>query len=243
MSKTFLGSAVQVNPDRGTKKVGVREAEDVADKEDGPGGGVQGRLLRVSGMLLPDQAQGIVEVVREEFGNNVVSVDVTRASSAMSSGKGFVAGGASDARVNSYKNKGLMKADELRRRREDMVVEIRKQKRDENLAKRRNLVETSMSYPDSDDDLANPTAVLQEQIPVMVAGVMSDDPVAQYDYTTQFRKLLSKEKNPPIEEVISTGVIPRFVQFLTADNASLQVPLDKKNHPLTDHYSLKLLGL
>ncbi|KAJ3199206.1 Importin alpha subunit (Karyopherin alpha subunit) (Serine-rich RNA polymerase I suppressor protein) [Dinochytrium kinnereticum] len=75
---------------------------------------------------------------------------------------------------------------------------------------------------DSDDELVNPAMALQEQIPLMVQGVMSDDPNAQYEATTKFRKLLSKEKNPPIEEVISVGVIPRFVQFLQTDNASLQ---------------------
>jgi hypothetical protein len=42
-------------------------------------------------------------------------------------------------RQDSYKNKGQFKSDELRRRREEAQVEIRKQKRDESMAKRRNL--------------------------------------------------------------------------------------------------------
>ena len=33
------------------------------------------------------------------------------------------------------------------------------------------------------------------------------------------------ERNPPIEEVISQGVIPRFVQFLAAPNPTLQASL------------------
>jgi hypothetical protein len=42
-------------------------------------------------------------------------------------------------RLGAFKNRNAMKQDELRRRREDVAVEIRKQKREESLAKRRNL--------------------------------------------------------------------------------------------------------
>ena len=59
----------------------------------------------------------------------------------------------------------------------------------------------------------------------MINGVFSDDPDRQLDATTKFRKLLSKEKNPPIERVIECGVVPRFVQFLRGDNPMLQVCL------------------
>jgi len=61
-------------------------------------------------------------------------------------------------------------------------------------------------------------------LPQMIAGVMSHDVAAQTEYTTQFRRLLSIEKNPPIQEVIQAGVVPRFVEFLGVDaNPALQV--------------------
>jgi hypothetical protein len=53
-----------------------------------------------------------------------------------------------DARL-AYKNKGL-KPDELRRRREDQQVEIRRQKREENISKRRNFLPSTGA--DSDEE-------------------------------------------------------------------------------------------
>ncbi|KAI3438906.1 hypothetical protein D9Q98_001320 [Chlorella vulgaris] len=105
--------------------------------------------------------------------------------------------------------------DDARRKREDNIVQLRKDRRDENLQKKR-MVSAVVAEGGELESNRGAQAVQHklESLPAMVQGVWSEDPQAQLDATTQFRKLLSIERNPPIEEVIGQGVIPRFVQFL-----------------------------
>lgn len=79
----------------------------------------------------------------------------------------------------------------------------------------------------------------------MISGVFSDDHDRQLDATTKFRKLLSKEKNPPIEKVIECGVVPRFVEFLRNGQSMLQAssPSFATYKNTQPRCSLKLPGL
>lgn len=143
--------------------------------------------------------------------------------------------------------------DDARRRREETTIQIRKAKKDEQRAKRRQQVRISgMDGEDSNgmmDSFGGAAAGFMDMetsannstgagtgtgafgmsggapvpnkldlLPQMVAGVMGNDPTVQTECTTQFRRLLSIEKNPPIQEVIDAMVVPRFVEFLSRDN-------------------------
>ncbi|CAO2193120.1 unnamed protein product [Urochloa humidicola] len=116
-----------------------------------------------------------------------------------------------EVRRNRYKV--AVDAEEGRRRREDNMVEIRKNRREESLLKkRREGLQAQVPVP------ASGVEKKLESLPAMVSGVYSDDNNLQLEATTQFRKLLSIERSPPIEEVIQSGVVPRFVQFLTRED-------------------------
>jgi len=123
-------------------------------------------------------------------------------------------------RLRHSQVKAGFNAEDARRKREDSGIALRKEKRDDTLTKKRNIRSTDI---DGTKPVDTNLAQRLESLPSMVAGVNSNDPKTQLEAVTQFRKLLSIEHKPPIEEVINSGVVPRFVQFLQAhDNPALQ---------------------
>ncbi|XP_058212585.1 importin subunit alpha-2 [Rhododendron vialii] len=122
-----------------------------------------------------------------------------------------------EVRRNKYKV--AVDAEEGRRRREDNMVEIRKSKREESLLKkRREGLQQGPLFGSTANNIISTVEKKLESLPAMVAGVWSSDNNLQLEATTQFRKLLSIERSPPIEEVIQSGVVPRFVEFLVRED-------------------------
>ncbi|KAL9263460.1 Importin subunit alpha-1-like protein [Drosera capensis] len=123
----------------------------------------------------------------------------------------------SRAEVRRSTYKVTVDAEEGRRRREDNLIEIRKNKREESLMKKRREGANALHF--AANQFHNPVEEKKlDSLPELVAGVNSDNLNSQFEATTQFRKLLSIERSPPIDEVIQSGVVPRFVQFLVRED-------------------------
>jgi hypothetical protein len=119
-----------------------------------------------------------------------------------------------------------------RRQREEHAVRIRKEKKMEREAKKRQqlsdavgeapvtsasvTVSCSTCQPLLCDALCTmsslPVSFVQPaQFTALVADIFSGDETRAYEATSQFRKMLSSEKHPPIDAVMRLGVAPKCV--------------------------------
>lgn len=138
----------------------------------------------------------------------------------------------------SVKKKNAKKGidqDEARRRRSETTLQIRKGKKEEQINQRRKIAFPGETSPGGGAAIGASAVVSHttgtgKPLPVDVQMIgkykedlYTEDPNTIIKATQQFRRLLSIEKQPPIQQVIDCGVVSRFVQFLTRnENPTLQ---------------------
>nr|CAD7410541.1 unnamed protein product [Timema poppensis] len=124
------------------------------------------------------------------------------------------------SRLQSFKNKGK-NVDEMRRRRNEVNIELRKARKDDQLLKRRNISVDDMGSPLQENNGQTNTPIMSIQ--QIMEGMDSGDETKQLTATQAARKTLSRERNPPIDAMIESGIVPKCVDFLTHyQNPSLQ---------------------
>lgn len=139
------------------------------------------------------------------------------------------------------RRKGFKKAidaDESRRKREDQMTQVRREKREESLQKKRFAADSSPGSPVSPSRASQSNANNNEKdelrlrrerqlryIPTLIAALQIENASVSYrvEAVKQFRRMLSKEPDPPIDAVIQSGAVPYFIRFLQQqESAELQ---------------------
>ncbi|KAK4294879.1 hypothetical protein Pmani_032526 [Petrolisthes manimaculis] len=122
------------------------------------------------------------------------------------------------SRLKSFKNAGK-DMEEMRRRRQETSIELRKAKKDDQLLKRRNVCLDDPTSPLQEHNAAGPVLTLEE----IINGINSNDSSRQVIATQGARKMLSRERNPPIDAIIEAGMVAPLIHFLDReDNPALQ---------------------
>uniref|UniRef100_A0A8D9E4N4 Importin subunit alpha-5 n=1 Tax=Cacopsylla melanoneura TaxID=428564 RepID=A0A8D9E4N4_9HEMI len=121
-------------------------------------------------------------------------------------------------RRTAFKNAGKT-TDEMRRKRCEVNVELRKAHKDDQLFKRRNIDNVEDSEEDLDTSAeasarGSCMSPIKMSVPEMIEGMKSDNPQIRMIATRSARKMLSKERHPPIDELIQAGVVPICVALL-----------------------------
>ncbi|XP_069342163.1 importin subunit alpha-8 isoform X2 [Eulemur rufifrons] len=115
-----------------------------------------------------------------------------------------------EERLRKFKYRGK---DASMRRQQRMAVslELRKARKDEQTLKRRNIID---SCPDPASEKPAKEMPVSLTLGEIIKGVNSSDPVLCFQATQAARKMLSRERNPPLKLVVEAGLIPRLVEFL-----------------------------
>lgn len=103
---------------------------------------------------------------------------------------------------------------EARRRRNAASVELRKAKKDDQLSKRRNLnceEEESTVQLEAGDNL-------MLSLDDLILHIKSPNENMRLLATQTCRKMLSREKNPPINDMIEAGIVPCCIELLDYDH-------------------------
>lgn len=120
--------------------------------------------------------------------------------------------GAAGSRLTNFKNRGK-NTEEMRRRRNEVTIELRKQRKDDQLSKRRNISEADPTSPLQESN-SQTTAALMSVEEIMV-GMFGNTDEVRLKSVIAARKTLSREKSPPIDVMITAGIVPKCVEFLS----------------------------
>lgn len=120
-------------------------------------------------------------------------------------------------RILSFKNNSK-NSQEMRARRLETTVELRKSKKEDQLSKRRNIEDDDITSPLKENNGQLHQSPISMTLDEILQGMASTNVEINFEATQGARKMLSRERNPPIDLLISRGIVPICVKFLDNDD-------------------------
>uniref|UniRef100_F6PKL1 Importin subunit alpha n=2 Tax=Ciona intestinalis TaxID=7719 RepID=F6PKL1_CIOIN len=126
-------------------------------------------------------------------------------------------------RQQYYKN-AKNSSENLRKKRQDGNVQLRKCKRDEQMLKRRNMnLEDLNTSPLKEMNRQDVSGVVMKFEDIVDGITKSSDEMQQFICTQNARKILSRERHPPISKMVEANIVTKLVEFLALEhNPSMQ---------------------
>jgi len=127
------------------------------------------------------------------------------------------------------KRKGQFKKQDFeigRRRREETAIQLRKSKKEDQLMKRRQINAPSPSTTNNGDEEGNSNSKVYTvtEIPKLMSILINPSSPSEFEEAVRgFRRMLSVEVNPPVNEVIAGGAMPYLINALDQRNNNASV--------------------
>lgn len=147
--------------------------------------------------------------------------------------------------------KAVESHEENSRRRQEESIQIRKNKRMQNLQKRRAMARGTKETPSATSEKSNVVTsemgtyqesagkvATVEQLPSIAANLKKMTPAQRFEATRSVRRLLSRQEHPPAAEVIEAGLVPILVQELglvTEEKTQFEAAWALTNIASTEH--------
>uniref|UniRef100_A0A914YT35 Importin subunit alpha n=1 Tax=Panagrolaimus superbus TaxID=310955 RepID=A0A914YT35_9BILA len=121
-----------------------------------------------------------------------------------------------------YKNVGKAEQETSRRRRTETTIQLRREKRGNELNKRRNIDETA-EYESEVSDYEKDKNQIQYSF-AEARKILTENPSIDdlRNVFTFLRKQLSRPKNVPLDEIVQEGLVQALVQGLNVDDTKVQ---------------------
>lgn len=120
-------------------------------------------------------------------------------------------------KLNKKSFKTNLSSEDCRKSRQECSLNIRKEKKDDHISKKRN----NVVEVDPRDQHSRTFSI--EDLPMLMDGLLSENYDVELSSMREIRRIIcTDKKNPPIRECINFGAIPIFVRFLQQPCPKLQ---------------------